>query len=67
MGILIMPLVTSMSEDALNAVPRSLREGAYGLGATRLETAVKVVVPAALFRHRRRLHHRPSPARSARP
>jgi phosphate transport system permease protein len=48
MGILILPLVSSMSEDALSAVPRSLREAAYGLGATRLETAVKVVVPAAL-------------------
>jgi len=48
MGILILPLVTSMSEDALSAVPRSLREAAYALGATRLETAVKVVVPAAL-------------------
>jgi phosphate transport system permease protein len=46
-GILILPLVSSMSEDALNAVPRSLREAAYGLGATRLETAIKVVVPAA--------------------
>ncbi|MEJ5202064.1 MAG: phosphate ABC transporter permease subunit PstC [Anaerolineales bacterium] len=48
MGIMILPLVSSMSEDALNAVPNSLREAAYGLGATRLETAVKVVVPAAL-------------------
>jgi phosphate transport system permease protein len=47
-GILIVPLVTSMSEDALSAVPRSLREAAYGLGATRLETALRVVVPAAL-------------------
>jgi len=46
-GILILPLVSSMSEDALNAVPRSLREAAYSLGATRLETAIKVVVPAA--------------------
>lgn len=46
-GILIIPLVSSMSEDALSAVPRSLREAAYGLGATKLETAVKVVVPAA--------------------
>ena len=46
-GILILPLVSSMSEDALNAVPRSLREAAYGLGATRLETAIKIVVPAA--------------------
>lgn len=48
MGILILPLITSMSEDALSAVPRALREAAYGLGATRLETAVKVVVPAAI-------------------
>ncbi len=48
MGIMILPLVCSMSEDALSAVPRSLREAAYGLGATRLETAVQVVVPAAL-------------------
>lgn len=48
MGIMILPLVSSMSEDALNAVPRSLREAAFGLGATRLETTVRVVVPAAL-------------------
>lgn len=47
-GILIIPLISSMSEDALSAVPRALREGAYGLGATRLETAVKVVLPAAI-------------------
>ncbi len=47
-GILILPLVSSMSEDALSAVPRSLREAAYGLGATKLETAVRVVVPAAI-------------------
>lgn len=47
-GILILPLVTSMAEDALRAVPRSLREAAYGLGATRLETAMQVVLPAAL-------------------
>ncbi len=46
-GILILPLITSMSEDALNAVPRSLREAAYGLGATRLETSIRIVVPAA--------------------
>lgn len=48
MGIMILPLVSSMSEDALTAVPRSLREAAYGLGSTRLETAVQIVVPAAL-------------------
>ncbi len=46
-GILILPLISSMTEDALSAVPDSLREAALGLGATRLETAVKVVVPAA--------------------
>ncbi len=48
MGILILPLVASMSEDALNAVPLALREAAYGLGATKLEVALKVVFPAAL-------------------
>jgi phosphate transport system permease protein len=48
MGILILPLVSSMSEDALSAVPLSLREAAYGLGATRLETAIKIVLPAAI-------------------
>jgi phosphate transport system permease protein len=47
-GILIIPLVSSMSEDALSAVPNALREGAYAMGATRLETATRVVVPAAL-------------------
>lgn len=47
MGILILPLVTSMVEDALSAVPDSLREGSYGLGATKLETSVQIVVPAA--------------------
>ena len=47
-GILIIPMVSSMSEDALSAVPRSLREASYGLGATKLETAIKVVVPAAI-------------------
>jgi phosphate transport system permease protein len=46
-GILVIPLVSSMSEDALSAVPDTLRQAAYGLGATRLEAAVKVVVPAA--------------------
>ena len=47
-GILIIPLISSMSEDALHAVPLALREASYGLGATKLETVVKVVVPAAL-------------------
>ena len=48
MGIMILPMVSSLSEDAMQAVPRSLREGAYALGATKLEVATKVVVPAAL-------------------
>ena len=47
-GILIIPLISSMSEDALHAVPQALREASYGLGATKLETVIKVVVPAAL-------------------
>lgn len=47
-GILIIPLVSSMSEDALSAVPRALREASYALGATKLETALRVVVPAAI-------------------
>lgn len=48
MGIMIIPTVASVSEDAIYAVPRSLREGAYALGATKREVATKVVVPAAL-------------------
>jgi len=48
MGVMILPLISSMSEDALSAVPRSLREGAYAMGATPFETSTQVVVPAAL-------------------
>jgi phosphate transport system permease protein len=48
MGLMIVPLVASLSEDTITSVPSSLREGAYGLGATRFEVAVQVVVPAAL-------------------
>jgi phosphate transport system permease protein len=47
-GILILPLISSMSEDALRAVPRTLREGAYGLGATKLETVATIILPAAI-------------------
>ena len=47
-GILCIPIVTSLSEDALRSVPRSLREGAFGLGATKFDVSIKVVVPAAL-------------------
>jgi len=48
LGILILPTIATMSEDALNAVPDALRQAAYGLGATRLETALRIVVPAAI-------------------
>ncbi len=48
MGLMIVPMVSSLSEDAMLAVPRSLREAAYAVGATRLEVALRVVVPAAL-------------------
>jgi phosphate transport system permease protein len=48
MGIMIVPLISSLAEDAMSAVPASLREGAYGLGATQFEVATGVVVPAAL-------------------
>ena len=48
MGIMILPMVSSLSEDAMRAVPRSLREGAYALGSTKLEVSTRVVVPAAL-------------------
>lgn len=47
-GIMIFPIVCSLSEDALRAVPRSLREGAYACGASKFDVSVKVVVPAAL-------------------
>lgn len=47
MGIMIVPYVASLSEDAMRAVPMSLREGSYAMGATRLQTALKVVTPAA--------------------
>ncbi len=48
MGIMIIPLVSSLSEDALSAVPKSLREASYGLGATKFETSTQIVVPGAL-------------------
>ena len=47
MGLMILPLVSSLSEDAMRAVPRGLREGAYALGATRMQTAWQIVVPSA--------------------
>lgn len=48
LGIMILPYVVSVSEDAMRAVPSALREGAYALGMTRIQTAVKVIIPAAL-------------------
>ena len=47
MGVMIIPYVSSLSEDAMRAVPMSLREGSYAMGATRLQTALRVVMPAA--------------------
>ncbi|MDX2275461.1 MAG: phosphate ABC transporter permease subunit PstC [Hyphomonadaceae bacterium] len=48
MGLMIIPYIASLSEDAMRSVPRSMREGSYAMGATRLETAFRVVVPAAV-------------------
>lgn len=47
-GIMILPMVSSLSEDAMRSVPRALREGAYALGSTKFEVSTKIVVPAAL-------------------
>ncbi|HLR10428.1 MAG TPA: phosphate ABC transporter permease subunit PstC [Sporosarcina sp.] len=48
MGVMIIPMIASLSEDAMSAVPEAMREGALGLGATKLEVTRKVVIPAAL-------------------
>jgi phosphate transport system permease protein len=48
MGVMLIPTVASLSEDAMSAVPRALRDGAYGLGADRLQVSTRVVVPAAI-------------------
>lgn len=47
MGIMILPIISSLSEDALHAVPKSLREGAYALGSSRFQTMIRVIIPAA--------------------
>lgn len=47
-GVMIIPMIASLSEDAMSSVPKSMREGAYALGATRFEVAIKVVLPAAI-------------------
>jgi phosphate transport system permease protein len=48
MGIMIVPYIASVAEDAMRAVPMAMREGAYAMGATRFQTAVKVITPAAI-------------------
>jgi phosphate transport system permease protein len=48
MGLLVLPTIASIAEDAMSAVPRSLREGAFGLGANRMQVSLKIVFPAAL-------------------
>jgi phosphate transport system permease protein len=48
MGIMIIPFVSSLSDDVINAVPQTMRDGSYALGATRAETIIRVIIPAAL-------------------
>jgi phosphate transport system permease protein len=48
MGLMLIPFVSSLSDDVINAVPQSLRDGSYGLGATKSETILKVILPAAM-------------------
>jgi phosphate transport system permease protein len=48
MGIMIIPFISSLSDDAIRAVPRSMRDGSLAMGATRAETMTKVLLPAAL-------------------
>ena len=48
MGVMIIPLVSSLSDDVINAVPQSLRDASYGLGATKAETIKQVILPAAI-------------------
>ena len=50
MGIMIIPFVSSLSDDVINAVPQSLRDAGYGLGSTKNETVLKIVLPACLAR-----------------
>ena len=47
-GVMIFPMIASLSEDAMTSVPNSIREGALAMGATKLEVTIKVVIPAAL-------------------
>ena len=66
MGVMILPTVASLSDDAMTAVPMALREGAYGLGASKLQVSTRVVVPGRAVRNRRLVRARRSRARSAR-
>ena len=66
MGVMILPTVASLSDDAMTAVPMALREGAYGLGASKLQVSTRVVVPGRAVGHRRLVRARRSRARSAR-
>ena len=54
MAFMILPTIASISEDAMAAVPQGLREGAYGLGASRMQVSLRVVVPGGALGHRRR-------------
>ena len=60
-GLMIVPYVSSVSEDAMRAVPRYMREGSYAMGATRLQTALRVVVPGAILGSRSCIHSRHLP------
>ena len=58
MGIMIVPYIASVAEDAMRAVPMSMREGSYAMGATRFQTAIRVVTPVCCIWHCGRLHLR---------
>ena len=60
-GILVIPIMAAVSEDALSAVPGSLREASYGVGGTKVSTVIRVVFPAAISGPRRGVHHRGLP------
>ena len=66
MGVMLIPTVASLSEDAMSAVPHDLRAGAYALGSNKLQVSTRIVVPAAHLGHRRRASCSASRAPSAR-
>ena len=61
-GILVIPIMASVSEDALRSVPDSLREASYGIGARKIHTVLRIVLPAAVSGSRRGVHHRRVPS-----